>query len=155
MRQSLLLKRNGGLETSAGCLASGGHRPCMLCGWSSSQLGLRLLSSFSSHPSPSCGTCGGKRSPVHCGVVMVGKQEGFWSPGNQWQEPCHPFWGWPWKSLSSCYRLCRHWACRLRLRWTSWRRARCTLSCGCARLRKMQRPASDTSHIRSWHCNAS
>ena len=74
------------LNTLAGCLASG-----MPCGWSSSWLGSHLSSSFSSHPSPSCGTCGGGRSPVCCSRVMVEKQEGCLSPGNQQQEPCHPF----------------------------------------------------------------
>ena len=107
------IEKMQGLKTSAGCLASG-----VPCGWSSSWPGSRLLSSFSSHLSPSCGTCGGGRSPVHCGVVMVGKQEGCSSPGNQWQEPCCPFWGWPWKSLHGCYCLHHCWACHLRLRWT-------------------------------------
>ena len=153
MQQSLLLKRCGGLETSAGCLASGGHHPCTPFGWSSSWLGLHLLSSFSSRPSPSCGTCGSGRSPIHCGVVMVGKQEGYWSPGNQWWEPCRPFWGWPCKSLHSCYHLHHCWACHSRLRQTSGRQAQGTLSCGYARPRKIQRPASDTSHICSWHYN--
>ena len=153
MQQSLLLKRCGGLETSARCLASGGHHPCMPCGWSSSQPGSHPSSSFSSCPGPSCGTCDGRRSAIHCSVVMVGKQEGCWSPGNQQREPCHPFWGWPWKSLHGCYRLRCCWACHPRPQWTSWRQAQGTLSCGCARLRKIQRPASDTSHIRSWHCN--
>ena len=46
------------------------------------------------------------------------------------------------------------WACPLRLRRTSGRQAWGTLSCGYARLRKIQRPASGTSHICSWHCNA-
>ena len=104
------------LETSAGCLASGTP-----CGWSSSWLGSCLSSSFSSHLSPSCGTCGGGTSPIHCGVVMVGKQEGCSSPGNQWREPCHPFWGWPWKSLQGCYHLHCCWVCHLRLQWTSSR----------------------------------
>ena len=61
-----------GLKTSAGCLASG-----VPCGWSSSWLGLHLSSSFSSRPSHSCGTCGGRTYPVHCGMVMIGKQEGL------------------------------------------------------------------------------
>ena len=127
----------------------------MPCGWSSSQPGLHPLSSFSSCLSSSCGICGGRRSLIHCGMVMVGKQAGCWSPGNQRREPCHPFWGWPWKSLCSCYHLpCCCWACHPSLRRTSWRRARGTLSCGCARLRMIQRPASDTSRIHSWHCNA-
>ena len=153
MRQSLLLKRSRGLETSTGCLASGSHCPCTPCGWSSSWLGSHLLSSFSSCPSPFCGTCGSGRSPFHCGVMMVGKQEWCLSPGNQRWEPCHPFWGWPWKSLHGCYHLHCCWACHPRLWQTSWRQAQGTLSCGYARLRKIQRPASDTSHICSWHCN--
>ena len=103
------------LKTSAGCLASGTP-----CGWSSSWPGSCLSSSFSSRLSP-CGTCGGGRSPVCCGVVIVGKQEGHSSPGNQWQQPCHPFWGWPWKSLRSCYCLHHCWACHLRLQQTSGR----------------------------------
>ena len=77
-----------GLETSAGCLSND-----VPCGWSSSQLGSCLSSSFSSHLSPSCGTCGSRRSSICCGMVMVGKQEGHLSPGNQQREPCHPFWG--------------------------------------------------------------
>ena len=89
-----------------------------------SQLGLHPSSSFSSHLSPLsfCGTCGSGRSLIHCSVMMVGKQEGCWSPGNQWWEPCHPFWGWPWKSLCGCYCLLhRCWACCLSLQRTSWR----------------------------------
>ena len=105
-----------GLATLAGCLASSAP-----CGWSSSQPSSRLLSSFSSRPSPSCGTCGSRTSPVCCSVVMVGKQEECSSPGNQRWEPCHPLWGWPWKSLRGCYCLCHCWACRPRLRRTSGR----------------------------------
>ena len=97
------IEKKRGLETLMGCLASGGHRPCAPFGWSSSWLGSCLSSSFSSCLSPSCGTCGGGRSPVHCSVVMVGKQEGHSNPWNWWQEPCHPFWGWPWRSLHGCY----------------------------------------------------
>ena len=147
VQQSLLLKRCG-VETSAWCLASG-----VPCGWSSFQLGLHLSSSFSSHPSPSCGTCGGGRSPIRCSEMMAGRLEGHSSPGNWQQEPCCPFWGWPWKSLHGCYRLHHCWACRLRLRWTFRRRARGAPSCGCVMPRKIRRPASDTSHIRSWHCS--
>ena len=116
------------------------------------QAGLTSLI-FSSHLSPSCGTCGSRRSPACCGMVMVRKQEGHSSPGNWQQEPCHPFLGWPWKSPHGCYHLCHCWTCCLRLRRTSGRRARGTPSCGCARPMKIQRPASDTSHIRSWHCS--
>ena len=115
------IEKMRGLETLAGCLAGSGHHPCEPCGWSSSWLGSHLSSSFSSSPSPSCETCGSGRSLVHCGVVMVGKQEGHLSPGNQWWEPCHPFWGWPWKSFCSCYCLHHHWACHPRLQQTSWR----------------------------------
>ena len=113
-------------ERSAVALANY-NCPYVPCGWSSSQLGSRpssSSSSSSSHLSPlsSCGTCGGRRSLVLCDVVMVGKQEGHWSPGNQQQEPCHPFWRWPWKNLCGCYCLLhRCWACHLSLRWTSWR----------------------------------
>ena len=109
---------------------------------------------FSSCLSPSCGTCDGGRSPIHCGMVMVERQEGCSSLGNWKQQPYHPFWGWPWKSLCSCYRLHHCWACHPRLWWTSWRQARGTPSCGYAGPRKIQRPASGTSRICSWHCNA-
>ena len=109
------IEKMWGLKTLARCWTSS-----MPCGWSSSQLGLCLSSSFSSCLSPSCRTCGG-RSPVCCGVVMVGKQEGCLSPGNQWREPCHPFWGRPWKSLCSGYRLHCCWACHPRLQRTSGR----------------------------------
>ena len=71
------IEKMQGLKTSAGCLASGAP-----CGWSSFWPGSHLLSSFSSHPSP-CGACGSRRSPICCGVVKVGKQEGCSSPGNQ------------------------------------------------------------------------
>ena len=148
------IERSVGLETSAGCLASGGHHlwvPCVQC---FSGLGSRHSPSFSSCPSPSCGTCGGGRSPIRCGVVMVEKQEGRSSPGNQRRELCHPFWGWPWKSPHGYYRPHHCWACHPRLQWTSWRQVRGTPSCGHARLRRIQRPASDTSRIHSWHCNA-
>ena len=154
VQQSLLLKRSMGLETSAGCLASSTHHPCAPCVWRFSRPGSHHLPSFSSRPSPSCGTCGSRRSPICCSVVMVEKQEGHLSPGNQWQELCPPFWGWPWKSPQSCYHLCHCWACHPRLQRTSWRWARGTPSCGYARLRKIQRPASNTSCIHSWHCNA-
>ena len=121
VQQSLLLKRSVGLETSAGCLASSGHHPCTPCVRCFSGLGSHHSPSFSSHPSPSCGTCGGRRSPTHWGMVMVERQEGHSSLGNwQWQ-PCCPFWGWPWKSLCHCYHLCHCWACHPRLCWTSWR----------------------------------
>ena len=127
----------------------------MPCGWSSSWLGSHPSSSSSRlSPLSSCRTCGGGRSLVHYGVVMVGKQEGHWSLGNHQQEPCHPFWGWPWKNLHGCYHpLCHCWACCPSLWWTSWRPARGTLSCGYASLRMIQRPASDTSRTHSWHCN--
>ena len=149
MRQSLLLKRSVGLETLAGCLASSCHHSCVPCGWHSSWPGSPLLSSFSSCLSPSYGTCGGGRSPICCSVVMVGKQEGHSSPGNQWWEPCLPFWEWPWRSLHGCYHLRCCWACHPRLRQTSWRWALGTPSCSYAGPRKIQRLASDTSHIRS------
>ena len=62
--------------------------------------------------------------------------------------------GWPWKSLRSCYCLRHCWACHPRLQRTSWRRAKGTPSCGYAGPRKIQRPASGTSRIISWCCNA-
>ena len=127
----------------------------MPCGWNSSQLGLHPFTSSPLSPLSSCGTCGGRISLIHYSVVMVGKQEGHLSLWNQQWEPCHPFWGWPWKNLHGCYcLLCHCWACHLSLRWTSWRQARGTLSCGYARPRMIQRPASDTSRTHSWHCNA-
>ena len=143
-----------GLETSAGCLASGGHCPCVPCVWHFSRPGSHRLLSFSSQPSPSCGTCGGGRSPIHCSVVMAERQKGSSSPGNWWWQPCHPFWGWPWRNPRSHYCLRQCCACHPRLRWTSWRQAQGTPSCGCAGPRKIQRPASDTSPIHSWHCYA-
>ena len=148
MQQSLLWKRCG-VETSAWCLASGAP-----CGWSSSWPGLHLSFSFSSHLSPSCGTCGSGMSHVCYNVVMVGKQEEHSSPGNQWWELCCPFWGWSWKSPHGCYHLHHCWACHLRLWQTSGRQAQGIPSCGCAGLRKIQRPASHTSYICSWHCSA-
>ena len=115
VQQSLLLKKCG-VETLAWCLANG-----VPCGWSSFWLGLHLSSSFSFCLSPSCGTCVGGRSPVCCGKVMAGRQEGHSSPGNWWQQPCCPFWGWPWKSLHDCYCLYHCWACHPRLWQTSGR----------------------------------
>ena len=87
------IEKMQGLETSVGCLASGSHHPGAPCGWSSSQPGSCLSSSFSSCLNPSCGTCGGRRSPVHCGVVMVGKQEGCSSPGISGRSLAILFWG--------------------------------------------------------------
>ena len=119
VQQSLLLKRSTGLETSAGCLASGGHHPCAPCVRCFSRPGSCHLPSFSSRPSPSCGTCGGGRSPTHCGMVRTERQKGCSSPGNwQWQ-PCHPFWGWPWRNPHSHYHLHHCWACHLGHRQTS------------------------------------
>ena len=119
--RAVLLKRSMGLETLVWCLASGGHHPCMPCVWHFSRLGSCHLPSFSSWPSPSCGTCGGGRSPAHCSVVMAERQKGHLSPGIWWWQPCCPFWGWPWRNPHSCYCLCHCWACHLRLRRTSWR----------------------------------
>ena len=107
VQQSLLLKRSMGLETSAGCLASSGHRPCVPCVRHFSRPGSHRLPPFSSQPSPSCGTRGGRRPPICCGVVMAERQKGCTSPGNWWQQPCCPFWGWPWRSPHGCYHL-RH-----------------------------------------------
>ena len=121
MQQSLLLKRSMDLETLAGCLDSGGHRPCTPCVWHFSGLGSHRLPSFSSRPSPSCGTCGWQEVSHLCGVVMVERQKGHLNPGNWWQQPCHAFWGWPWRSPYGRYHLCHCWACHPRLWQTSWR----------------------------------
>ena len=57
---------------------SSSHCPYMPCGWSSSWQGLHPYSSFSSFclrsPLSPCGTCGGRTSLVHCGVVMSARQ---------------------------------------------------------------------------------
>ena len=106
VQQSLLLKRSMGLETSVGCLASGGHRPCTPCVRHFTGLGSHHLPPFSSQPSPSCGTCGGRRPPIHCGMVMAERKKGCMSPGNWQCQPCHPFWGLPWRSPHGCYHLC-------------------------------------------------
>ena len=153
MQQSLLLKRSTGLETLAGCLASGGHHLCGSCVRHFSGPGSCHSPSFSSRPSPSCGTCGGGRSPTCCSVVRAERQKGHSSPGNWRQQPCHPFSGWPWRNPCGHYHLRHCWACHPGLQRTSWRRAQGTPSCGCAGLSKIRRPASGTSHIRSWHCN--
>ena len=114
-----LLKRGVGLETLAGCLVSSGHHPCVLGVRCFSGPGLHHLPSFSTQPSPSCGTCGGGKSPVHCGVVKAERQKGCLSPGKwQWQ-PCCPFWGWPWKNPHGCYCLHHCWACCPGLQWSS------------------------------------
>ena len=137
VQQSLLLKRSMGLETSAGCLASGGHHPCVPCVRRFSRPGSHHSPSFSSRPSPSCGTCGSGRSPARCGMARAERQKGHSSPGNWWQHPCHPFLGWPWRNPRSRCRLCHCWACRLGPQQTSWRRAGGTPSCGCAGPRKI------------------
>ena len=131
-----LLKRNTGLEMSAGCLVSGGHRPCVPGVRCFSGPGSHCLPSFSSQLSPSCGTCGGGKSPVHCSMVKAERQKGCPSPGNWQQQPCHPSWGWPWKNPCGCYRLRHCWACCPGLRQTSWRQTRGTPFCGCAGLRR-------------------
>ena len=110
-----LLKRSTGLETSVGCLVSSSHRPCAPGVWHFSRPGSRRSPSFSSQPSPSCGTCGSGKSPIHCGMVKAERQKGCLSPGNWQQQPCHPFWGWPWKNSHGLYHLHHCWACHLRL----------------------------------------
>ena len=121
VQPSFLLKRSMDLKTSVGCPASGSHCPCTPCVQHFSGPGSHRLSSFSSRPKPSCGTCCCGRSPICCGMVMAERQKGHLSPGNWWQQPCCPFWGWPWRSPHSHYCLCHCWACHLRLQWTSWR----------------------------------
>ena len=106
-----LLKKNMGLQMSVGCLFSGGPHPCMPCVWCSCGPGSRLLPSFASHPSPSCGTCDGWKSPFCCGVVKAERPKGCLSPGSWRWLPCGPFWGWPWKNPHSCCHLCHCLAC--------------------------------------------
>ena len=82
---------------SAGCLLSGGPRPCEPCAQRSSGPGSHQLpfSAFPCHPS---WTCGGERSPVCCGVVKSERPRGHSSPGSWQWPPCHPSWGWLWKN---------------------------------------------------------
>ena len=136
---------------SMGCLFSSDPCPCAPCVRCFCGPGLHRSPSFAS--SSSCGTCDGGRSPICCGVVKAERLKGCSSPGNWQQLPCCPFLGWPWKNPRGrcCLRHCL--ACRLGLRWSSWRRAQGTPSCGCAGPRKRQRPASGISHIHSWHCS--
>ena len=136
-----------------GCLFSGGPHPCAPCVRCFSKQGSHCLPSFASHPSPSCGTCDGGRSPIHCSMVKAERLKGRLSPGSWQRPPCHPFWGWPWRNPHGRYRLCHCLACHLGLGRPSQRRTRGTPFCGCAGLRKRQRPASGTSHICSWRCN--
>ena len=117
------IEKSAGLEMSVGCLASASHFPCMPCVQCFSGLGSHLSPSFSSRLSPFCGICGGGRSPVCCSAVMAERQKGHSSPGNWWWQPCHPFWGWPWRSPCSHYHPHHCWACCLRLRGASWRQA--------------------------------
>ena len=121
---------------SAGCLFRGGPRPCAPCVWCFSGPGSRHSPSFASCLSPSCGTCDGGRSPIRCGVVNAERPKGCLSPGNWWQPPCHPFWGWPWKNPCSCCCLCHCLACRPGPQQPSWRRARGTPFCGLCRAKE-------------------
>ena len=79
-----LLKRSVGLETSVGCLVSGSHCPCAPGVQHFAGLGSHCSPSFSSRLSPSCGTCGGGKSPIHCSVMKAERQKECSSPGNWW-----------------------------------------------------------------------
>ena len=115
-----------------GCLLSSNLHPCKPCAQCFSRPGLRHppFSAFCWHPS--CGTCGGERSPVCCGMVKAERLRGRSSPGSWQQLPCHPFWGWLWKNPHGCCHLRHCWVCRLELRQPSWRETRGTPFCGCA-----------------------
>ena len=86
-----LLKRSIGLETSVGCLFSGSPCPCAPCVQHFSRPGLHRSPFFTSCPSPSCGTCDGGRSPIHCSMVKAERPKGCSSPGSWQRPPCHPF----------------------------------------------------------------
>ena len=60
----------------AGCLFSSNPHPCEPCAWCFSRPGSHRPPFSASHRNPSCGTCGGERSPVHCGVVKAERPKG-------------------------------------------------------------------------------
>ena len=113
VQQILLLKRSMGLEILVGCLASSSHCLCAPCVRRFSGPDSHHSPSFSSCPSPSCGTCGG--------VVRAERQKGHSNSGNWQQQPCHPSLGWPWRNPHGCYCLRHCWACHPGLWQTSWR----------------------------------
>ena len=96
---------------SPGCLFSSSPCPCEPCVWCLSGLGSCHPPFSASHWYPSCGTCGGGMSPIHCGMVKAEMLKGHSSPGSWWQPPCHPFWGLPWKNPCGCCHLCHCLVC--------------------------------------------
>ena len=138
---------------SAGCLLSGNPHPCKPCARCSSRPGSHCPPFYAFHWRPSCGTCGGEKSPVCCGMVKAGMLGRCLSPGS-WQWPlCHSFWGWPWKNPHSRCRLRHCLACCLGLRWPSWWQAQGTPFCGCAAPKRRRRLVSSIFHSCSWHCS--
>ena len=137
---------------SAGCLLSGGPRPCEPCAWCSSGLGSCQLpfSAFPRHPS---WTCGGERSPLCCSMVKSERLRGCLSPGSWQWPPCHPSWGWLWKNPHGCCCLHHSWVCCPEPQWPSWRETQGTPFCGCAVPKKRQMPVLGIVHSRSSHCN--
>ena len=78
---------------SAWCLLSGNPRPCGPCTWHFSGLGSCRPLFYTFCRCPSCGTCDGEKSPVHCGMGRTGMLRRRLNPGS-WQWPlCHSFWG--------------------------------------------------------------
>ena len=71
-----------------GCLFSSGPHPCAPCVWHFSGPGSCHSPSFAFCLSPSCGTCGGRRSPTHYSMAMAERQKGCSSPGNWRWQPC-------------------------------------------------------------------
>ena len=57
---------------SAGCLLSGDPRPCEPCAWCSSVPGSHHPPFYAFCQCPSCGTCGGEKSPICCDMVKAG-----------------------------------------------------------------------------------
>ena len=139
---------------SAGCLFSGNPHPCEPCAWHFSGPGSCHLPFSASHRSPSCGTCGGGRSPICCSVVKAERLKEHLSPRSWQQPPCHPFWGWPWKNSHSCCHLPHCLVCHPGLWRPSWRRTQGTPFCGCAVPKKRRMPVSGIIHICSSHCSA-
>ena len=130
-----LLECMTGLWMLVGYLLSGDPCLCELCARHSSRPGSHRLpsSAFPCHPS---WTCGGERSPVHCGVVKSERLRGCLSPGSWWWPPCHPSWGWLWKNPRGHCCLCHSWVCHLEPRQPSWRETQGTPFCGCAAPKK-------------------
>ena len=88
-----LLESTADLWMSAWYLLSGDPRPCGPCAQRSSGLGSHHLPFYAFRWHPSCGTCGGGKSPVHCGVGRTGMPGWRSSPGSWWWPLCHSFYG--------------------------------------------------------------